>query len=103
MVRDSGHQKLMHIFFKKKKKKLILILIYILGTGEDKSCQFDNQIYDPSILPIPLPSDGDSQQSIVQPGKTTLVPFWIRGDRIGKFTMKFLFSYQSEVNLVKNR
>ncbi|CAO3630125.1 unnamed protein product [Cunninghamella blakesleeana] len=68
----------------------------IYGTGEDKGCQFDNQIYDPSILPISLPSDGDSQQSIVQPGKTTLVPFWIRGDRIGKFTIKFLFSYQSE-------
>ncbi|ORZ15022.1 ER-golgi trafficking TRAPP I complex 85 kDa subunit-domain-containing protein [Absidia repens] len=68
--------------------------IYDCGsTHENKD--FKNQIFDPSVISIPLPSEGD-QQNTVQPGKTTLVPLWVRGDRIGKHTLKFLFSYQSE-------
>ncbi|KAI8096946.1 ER-golgi trafficking TRAPP I complex 85 kDa subunit-domain-containing protein [Halteromyces radiatus] len=69
--------------------------IYDCDSKDENCSPIDNQIYDPSVISIPLPSEGD-QQNVVQPGKTTLVPLWIRGDRIGKYTLKLLFSYQSE-------
>ncbi|KAI8381466.1 ER-golgi trafficking TRAPP I complex 85 kDa subunit-domain-containing protein [Radiomyces spectabilis] len=60
-----------------------------------ETCHIDNRIYDSSVISIPLPSEND-RPGIVGPGHTTLVPLWIRGDRIGKHSFKFLFSYQSE-------
>ncbi|KAI8328146.1 ER-golgi trafficking TRAPP I complex 85 kDa subunit-domain-containing protein [Chlamydoabsidia padenii] len=64
-------------------------------TTKDENEAIENQIYDPSVISIPLSSE-DDRRSILQPGKTTLVPLWIRGDSIGKYTLRFLFSYQSE-------
>ncbi|KAI8068329.1 ER-golgi trafficking TRAPP I complex 85 kDa subunit-domain-containing protein [Gongronella butleri] len=55
-----------------------------------------NQLMDPSVMLIPLPSDNDQHQPVVPSGQTTLVPLWLRGDRIGSFTLQLLFSYQSE-------
>ncbi|KAG0191141.1 Trafficking protein particle complex 8 [Apophysomyces sp. BC1034] len=65
----------------------------------DETCVLDNRLFDPSVISIPLPaSSGEksNERGTVSPGKTTLVPLWIRGDRIGRHAFKFLFSYQSE-------
>ncbi|KAI9315655.1 ER-golgi trafficking TRAPP I complex 85 kDa subunit-domain-containing protein [Dichotomocladium elegans] len=69
----------------------------IYGGGEigDEVLEHENKIYDPSVVAVPLPTESDGK-SVVHSGNTTLVPLWIRGDRIGKHTFKFLFSYQSE-------
>ncbi|CAO3682429.1 unnamed protein product [Rhizopus microsporus] len=58
--------------------------------------QLDNKLFDASVISIPLPGKKDGYQGAVKPGETTLVPLWIRGDRIGKHTFKLLFSYQSD-------
>jgi hypothetical protein len=59
--------------------------------------QLSNQLFDASVISIPLPAaDQNSGRQVVMPGETTLVPLWIRGDRIGKHTFRLLFSYQSE-------
>lgn len=59
-----------------------------------------NQLFDASVISIPLPAKKGEEHSneygVVIPGETTLVPLWLRGDRIGKHTFKFLFSYQSD-------
>ncbi|RHZ88011.1 hypothetical protein Glove_26g14 [Diversispora epigaea] len=58
-----------------------------------------NRIYNSSIKDIPLPlQEGSEQSSPLAPGKTTLIPIWIRGDRIGKHMFRFLFTYGSEKN-----
>ncbi|CAG8579158.1 12018_t:CDS:10 [Diversispora eburnea] len=56
-----------------------------------------NKIYNSSIKDISLPLQEDAKQSLA-PGKTTLIPIWIRGDRIGKHMFRFLFTYVSEKN-----
>ncbi|KAI8580324.1 hypothetical protein K450DRAFT_237985 [Umbelopsis ramanniana AG] len=53
-----------------------------------------NELYNTSVLPIELPAN-DNGARILEPGTTTLIPLWIRGDRIGKHLHKFLFTYQS--------
>lgn len=62
--------------------------------------ELQNKLFDASVLSIPLPAKNNEERSnkngVVVPGETTLVPLWIRGDRIGKHTFKFLFSYQSD-------
>ncbi|KAI8149716.1 ER-golgi trafficking TRAPP I complex 85 kDa subunit-domain-containing protein [Fennellomyces sp. T-0311] len=72
----------------------------IYGGGNDEvreSVTLDNKLYDPSVVSVPLPKkEGGGDVGVVNSGETTLVPLWIRGDRIGKHTFKFLFSYQSE-------
>ncbi|KAF7724948.1 Trafficking protein particle complex 8 [Apophysomyces ossiformis] len=65
----------------------------------DEACMLNNRLFDPSVISVPLPLSSEEksdERGTVSPGKTTLVPLWIRGDRIGKHTFKFLFSYQSE-------
>ncbi|KAJ3204257.1 Trafficking protein particle complex 8 [Entophlyctis luteolus] len=54
-----------------------------------ESISISNKIIDGSIQDIPLPS------TVLAPGTTTLVPFWIRGDKTGKHIFRFLFGYQS--------
>ncbi|KAI9271539.1 ER-golgi trafficking TRAPP I complex 85 kDa subunit-domain-containing protein [Phascolomyces articulosus] len=69
------------------------------GGNDTKQEQFtlDNKLYDPSVVSVPLPKkEGGNDIGVVNSGQTTLVPLWIRGDRIGKHSFKFLFSYQSE-------
>lgn len=60
----------------------------------------NNQLFDASVISIPLPGkkgeEYSNEHGVVGPGETTLVPLWLRGDRIGKHTFKFLFSYQSD-------
>lgn len=58
-----------------------------------------NELYNTSVLPIELPAN-DSGARILEPGTTTLIPLWIRGDRIGKHLHKFLFTYQSVVSCI---
>lgn len=77
-------------------------LVFIASNGDVKDTKFEskNQLFDSSVITIPLPAKKEEEHShdhgVVEPGETTLVPLWIRGDRIGKHTFKFLFSYQSE-------
>ncbi|CAI2163877.1 1745_t:CDS:10 [Funneliformis geosporum] len=61
-----------------------------------------NSVFNSSIKDIPLPqkefiNSGSACLSLA-PGKTTLIPIWIRGDRIGKHMFRFLFTYESEDN-----
>ena len=60
-----------------------------------------NSVFNSSIKDIPLPQkeciNSDSTLFSLAPGKTTLIPIWIRGDRIGKHIFRFLFTYESEV------
>lgn len=66
---------------------------------QGETYQVINKLYDPSVISIPLPGGGDDdgrERGVIAPGMTTLIPLWIRGDRIGKHTFKLLFSYQSE-------
>lgn len=62
--------------------------------------ELNNQLFDASVISIPLPGkkgqEHSNEHGVVGPGETTLVPLWLRGDRIGKHTFKFLFSYQSD-------
>ena len=54
-----------------------------------------NRLSDPTTLVLQLPEhDG---VACLQPGETTTVPVWIRGDRVGSFNFQFLFSYEAEV------
>ncbi|KAI8641827.1 ER-golgi trafficking TRAPP I complex 85 kDa subunit-domain-containing protein [Parasitella parasitica] len=68
--------------------------------GAPLQVKLQNKLFDASVISIPLPAKKNEERSnengAVMPGETTLVPLWIRGDRIGKHTFKFLFSYQSD-------
>jgi hypothetical protein len=85
-------------------KSLLNITNYVYKIASKEttgtSLKLDNQLFDASVISIPLPAKKDEELSnehgVVVPGETTLVPIWLRGDRIGKHTFKFLFSYQSE-------
>ncbi|KAI8335602.1 ER-golgi trafficking TRAPP I complex 85 kDa subunit-domain-containing protein [Blakeslea trispora] len=71
----------------------------VYGTlDEPEHLQLENALFDASLISIPLPSKDTETNpyGVIEPGSTTLVPLWIRGDRIGKHTFKLVFSYQSE-------
>ncbi|ORZ00797.1 ER-golgi trafficking TRAPP I complex 85 kDa subunit-domain-containing protein [Syncephalastrum racemosum] len=70
--------------------------IYADTNGDNEVYALENRLHDPSVVSIPLPATEGMPGGVLSPGKTTLVPLWIRGDRIGKHHLKFLFSYQSE-------
>ncbi|KAI9253330.1 ER-golgi trafficking TRAPP I complex 85 kDa subunit-domain-containing protein [Helicostylum pulchrum] len=73
--------------------------IYASKYNTSTSLELNNQLFDASVISIPLPGKKDEESNehgVVNPGETTLVPLWVRGDRIGKHTFKFLFSYQSD-------
>ncbi|KAJ3070601.1 Trafficking protein particle complex 8 [Podochytrium sp. JEL0797] len=55
-----------------------------------------NRITDTSIVDISLPGSTSTTTGILAPGTTTLLPVYLRGDKIGKHTFRFLFCYQSE-------
>lgn len=57
----------------------------------------DNHLHNTNVLSIALPANEEGSP-ILDPGKTTLVPLWVRGDRIGKHLHRFLFTYQSVVS-----
>lgn len=65
-----------------------------VSNNTTNTIETDNHLFDPSVISIPLPENGG--RGAVKPGETTLVPLWIRCDRIGKHTFKLLFSYQSD-------
>ncbi|CAG8459139.1 6976_t:CDS:10 [Ambispora leptoticha] len=61
--------------------------------------KISNHLFNSSINSIPLPIAEDNahdSKSLLAPGKMTLIPIWIRGDRIGKHMFRFFFTYQSE-------
>ncbi|CAO3654024.1 unnamed protein product [Mucor hiemalis] len=70
------------------------------GQSTSTNLEMNNQLFDASVISIPLPGkkgeEYSNEHGVVGPGETTLVPLWLRGDRIGKHTFKFLFSYQSD-------
>ncbi|CAG8551197.1 225_t:CDS:10 [Funneliformis mosseae] len=80
----------------------------IYDNSEDSNClttetlKTINSVFNSSIKDIPLPTkegiNSDSASSSLAPGITTLIPIWIRGDRIGKHMFRFLFTYESEDN-----
>ncbi|KAI9345284.1 ER-golgi trafficking TRAPP I complex 85 kDa subunit-domain-containing protein [Obelidium mucronatum] len=55
----------------------------------------NNKMTDTSIVDIQLPG-GTGDDGVLAAGITTIIPVWIRGDKIGKHTFRFLFGYQSE-------
>ncbi|CAJ0823061.1 10537_t:CDS:10 [Entrophospora sp. SA101] len=61
-----------------------------------------NSFFDSKIRDIPLPlqngANGDFPSFALAPGKNTLIPIWVRGDKIGKYMFRFLFIYESEDN-----
>ncbi|KAI8994486.1 ER-golgi trafficking TRAPP I complex 85 kDa subunit-domain-containing protein [Pilobolus umbonatus] len=74
--------------------------IYEDNPNQSSNMQMNNQLFDSTVVSIPLPAkkgeEHSNENGVIIPGQATLVPLWIRGDRIGKHTMKFLFSYQSD-------
>ncbi|KAI9364018.1 ER-golgi trafficking TRAPP I complex 85 kDa subunit-domain-containing protein [Zopfochytrium polystomum] len=54
-----------------------------------------NILANTSVVRLQLPSQNGSGE-VLAAGMTTLIPVWIRGDRIGKHNFRFLFGYQSE-------
>jgi hypothetical protein len=90
---------MVRLAFNKLNQCFLLILLYILASNsnEQDTVSINNDLFDASVISIPLPSNNEGQ-GVVMPGETTLVPLWIRGDRIGKHTFKFLFSYQSDTD-----
>ncbi|KAI9095614.1 ER-golgi trafficking TRAPP I complex 85 kDa subunit-domain-containing protein [Phlyctochytrium arcticum] len=74
-----------------------------------ESYKLSNLLFDQSTFPISLPSQDpssatsplspnshDAAPGILAAGTTTLIPLWIRGDKVGKQVFRFLFGYQSE-------
>ncbi|RGB32937.1 ER-golgi trafficking TRAPP I complex 85 kDa subunit-domain-containing protein [Rhizophagus diaphanus] len=76
--------------------------IYDNGSLKTEKLKIKNSIFNSNIKNIPLPQkeciNPDSTSFSLAPGKTTLIPIWIRGDRIGKHMFRFLFTYESEDN-----
>ncbi|KAJ3018711.1 Trafficking protein particle complex 8, partial [Thoreauomyces humboldtii] len=80
----------------------------VYGTASDasitmqESFQAGNLIFNLGTSPIQLPAktEGDPTEDpktrILASGTTTLIPLWIRGDKVGKQNFRFLFGYQSE-------
>ncbi|KAJ1547903.1 Trafficking protein particle complex 8, partial [Nowakowskiella sp. JEL0078] len=56
----------------------------------------ENVIFNSSMIAIQLPISENKNSPILEAGQMTLIPLWIRGDRIGKHVFRFLFGYQSE-------
>ncbi|KAI8835627.1 ER-golgi trafficking TRAPP I complex 85 kDa subunit-domain-containing protein [Chytriomyces cf. hyalinus JEL632] len=57
-----------------------------------------NKISDASIVDISLLGEHETSngEGVLVSGSTTIIPVWVRGDKIGKHTFRFLFGYQSE-------
>ncbi|KAJ3290281.1 Trafficking protein particle complex 8 [Borealophlyctis nickersoniae] len=57
-----------------------------------------NHVNETSTVTIKLPTSDTrtNENGMLESGTTTLVPVWIRGDKIGKHVFRFLFGYQSE-------
>jgi len=62
-----------------------------------ESFAISNTLSNSSIMDVPLPHDETTKSALLAPGKATSIPLWIRGDKIGKHTLRFLFTYESEV------
>lgn len=64
----------------------------------DESYSIENKLSDVSICSLKLPSlEGESLDGVLDPGMTTLIPLFLRGDRMGKHQFRFVFGYQAEV------
>ncbi|TPX70879.1 hypothetical protein SpCBS45565_g01477 [Spizellomyces sp. 'palustris'] len=69
------------------------------ATNTCESLKIRNLLSNLGTIPIKLPaSDRPDQGSdgVLAPGTTTIIPLWIRGDKVGKQNFRFLFGYQSE-------
>ncbi|KAI8855195.1 ER-golgi trafficking TRAPP I complex 85 kDa subunit-domain-containing protein [Chytridium lagenaria] len=56
-----------------------------------------NAIFNSSVNMIKLPdTTSGGGEELLQAGMTTIIPIWVRGDRIGKHIFRFLFLYKSE-------
>ncbi|KNC98240.1 uncharacterized protein SPPG_06640 [Spizellomyces punctatus DAOM BR117] len=69
------------------------------GTNTCESLKIRNLLSNLGTIPIKLPASDRPDQDIdgvLAPGTTTIIPLWIRGDKVGKQNFRFLFGYQSE-------
>ena len=57
-----------------------------------ESASISNSLRDPASTVITSPM-------VILAGESIKIPYWIRGDKIGTQTVKFLFRYHSDVNL----
>ena len=87
---------------------LSTFLLYLLYTkapaiGEQqgstllRSYTVSNLLENSSVLSVQLPGQTGESSGVLASGSTTIIPMWIRGDRIGKHDFRFMFGYQSEV------
>ncbi|KAJ3109249.1 Trafficking protein particle complex 8 [Phlyctochytrium planicorne] len=59
--------------------------------------EINNELFNSSVIPIQLPeTTSENTDSLLKAGMTTIIPVWVRGDRIGKHIFRFLFIYKSE-------
>ena len=68
-----------------------------------ESFSHSNVLSDPAVVEVILPSlpENAGIGGSLPPGACTIIPVWIRGDRIGKHVFRFLLGYQSEVRFHK--
>lgn len=75
-------------------------LIFLVFGNDGRSSEtisLKNNLSDLSIVDIKLPKSLASSFAVLPPGETTLLPLFLRGDRMGKHSFKFVFGYQAEV------
>ncbi|KAI8919197.1 ER-golgi trafficking TRAPP I complex 85 kDa subunit-domain-containing protein [Powellomyces hirtus] len=70
------------------------------GTGPilQESFKSENLLFNLGTMAIQLPLQEGSTEAdrVLASGRTTIIPLWIRGDKVGKQNFRFLFGYQSE-------
>lgn len=54
-----------------------------------------NTLKQEAFIPLQLPKSAEHPFGSLETGCTSLVPLWIRPDKIGKYVLRFLFVYQS--------
>ncbi|KAG0255917.1 Trafficking protein particle complex 8 [Actinomortierella ambigua] len=61
-----------------------------LGVSGQESIPVDNSLQDMKSQTVPLES------GVLNPGERSMIPVWLRGDKIGRHQFLFLFTYESE-------
>ena len=52
-----------------------------------------NSLRDHSVIHLKHPNE----ELVIAPGGVVSIPVWVRGDRIGKHSLRFIFRYESVV------
>ncbi|KAJ3221198.1 Trafficking protein particle complex 8 [Clydaea vesicula] len=77
--------------------------VYLENGKNSEKFLLNNNLNDFSLLSIKLPtkdlkSASEFEDGVLMPEQSCLVPIFLRGDRMGKHTFRFLFGYQAEEN-----